>query len=84
MRIEGKERDKKGEVKVKVKVKGIIMEKIKKDGKCIYCLYQSGEREIIRVRAEDEIYEQGDEAEFEGRLLMWTNRGKIDFMVMVD
>lgn len=69
---------------MRIKVKGMVMEKIKKDGKCIYCLYQSGEREIIRVRTSEDKYEAGDEAEFEGRLLTWAYRGKVDFMILVD
>jgi hypothetical protein len=74
-------------VVVSGKVMDVLQQVDKKTGEIKYTamVYQSGERELARVRCNGSVVpEIGDDIEIEGRLMIWAYNGNADCMVIPD
>lgn len=67
-----------------VKVRGRVIDVRKNKDNNLVVLYQERTSDIVRVRIKNDGYVIGDEVEFEGRLIMWSNRDKVNCMVICD
>lgn len=73
-------------VVVRGKVMDVLKQTDKKTGELKYTvlIYQSGERELARVRCNGVVPDIGDDIEVKGRLMMWSFNNNVDCIVIPD
>jgi hypothetical protein len=72
---------------VRGKVMDVLKQVDKKSGEIKYTamVYQSGERELARVRCNgNDVPDIGDDLEIEGRLMIWAYNDRADCLVIPD